>query len=121
MLRSSGMNATRIGSVVLALMTAGLAATTAGCYVEDEAPPPAYVADDYAPMYYNGYAVYYDDYGRPFYYGDGAVIWVPPTAGIYVGLVNHWRLHRWAYGRWYHAHPYAHYGFHGGYHGGYRR
>lgn len=121
MLRFSGMNASRIGSVVLALMTAGLAATTTGCYAEEEVPPPAYVADDYAPMYYNGYAIYYDDYGRPFYYADGAVVWVPPTAGVYVGLVNHWRVHRWAYGRWYHAHPYVHYGFHGGYRGGYRR
>jgi hypothetical protein len=107
------MIASRLGAVVLAALAAGLIPTTSACYVEGEVPPPEY-SYGYEPQYYGGYLVYYDDVGRPFYYVDGALVWVPVTAAAYVGLVNHWRLHVAAYRHWYGGHPYSHHAFHGG-------
>jgi hypothetical protein len=88
-------------SALFVALLAGL--TTVGgsaCYVEEEGPPAAY-ADGYAPQYYDGYVVYYDQVGHPYYYANGAVFWVPPASPFYFGLVNHWRYHRDAYYRWY--------------------
>ena len=70
----------------------------AGCYVDG--PEPVY-AEGYAPQYYDGYVVYYDDIGRPYYYVNGAVVWVPPGSPFYPGLVGHWRTYHPAYRRWY--------------------
>ena len=100
------------------LAGAGLSAALlgAGCYAEPVGtiPPPEY-AYGYAPTYYDGYVVNYDDAGRPFYYVNGAVVWVPATAPAYPGLVAHWRAHGPAYREW-HAHvgpTYRGYRFHG--------
>ena len=82
----------------LFVLLALLLPTGSGCYVE-AVPGPAY-AEGYQPMFYDGYLVYYDDVGRPFYYVNGSVAWVPPTSPFYVGLVEHWRVHGPAYGRW---------------------
>lgn len=92
-------NALRYGMVALLLSTAGL--VTQGCYVEAE---PVY-AEGYQPAFYNGYLVYYDAGGRPFYYERGVPVFVPVTSPFYIGLVNHWHTYGPAYGRWY-----AHYG-----------
>ncbi|HZU83546.1 MAG TPA: hypothetical protein VE987_11540 [Polyangiaceae bacterium] len=81
-----------------------VAPALSGCYVEDGPPPPEY-AEGYQPQYYDGYVVYYDAVGRPYYYVNGGVYWVPPASPLYIGLVNHWRYYRPAYHRWY-----AHYG-----------
>jgi hypothetical protein len=106
-------------SVLLASVVAGLAAASSACYVEDEGPPPAY-AEGYEPMYYDGYVVYYDDVGRPYYYVNGAVLWVPPTSPVYVGLVNHWHMYGPAYRHWYAYHGYRYRGYrYRGYHGYY--
>lgn len=95
----------RFHEVVLAALLVGSAAVgSAACYVEDEGPPPAY--GEYQPQYYDGYVVYYDGVGRPYYYVNGAVYWVPPGSPFYVGLVNHWRVHRDGYARWYGHHGY---------------
>lgn len=69
----------------------------------------------YAPIYYDGYIVYFDTAGRPYYYVNGAVVWIPPTVRIYPALVRHWRAHRPAYGQWYRhrGHEYRSYRFHG--------
>ena len=80
-----------------------------GCYADME-PQPTYVTsaevDGYVPAYYDGYVVYYDDYGRPYYYGpNGVAIWVDAGSPHYWGLVQHWRVYGHAYPRWY-----AHYG-----------
>jgi hypothetical protein len=86
-----------------------------GCYVE-EGPPPA-MAYGYAPQYYDGYVVYFDGAGRPFYHVGGAVVWVPATSPYYAGLVGHWRAYGPAYGRWF-----GHYGYrYRSYRGGSRR
>jgi hypothetical protein len=86
------------------------------CYVEDDVPPSAY-ADGYQPEYYDGHIVYFDDAGRPFYYGGGAVVWIPPTYPRYGVYVAHWRHYGPAYHRWN-----AHYGYrYHAYRGGPRR
>jgi hypothetical protein len=90
------------------------ASLSSACYAET-VPTPAY-ADGYEPQYYDGYVVYYDGYGRPYYHVNGVVYWVPAASPFYVGLVDHWRYHRTAYGRWY-----GHYGYrYRGYRRGYR-
>ncbi|HEX4354268.1 MAG TPA: hypothetical protein VHZ95_15170 [Polyangiales bacterium] len=87
-----------------------------GCYLESEGaiPPPEY-AYGYAPVYYDGYVVYYDDVGRPFYYVDGAQVWVPRAARSYPGLVGHWHAFGPRYHEWYaHGGPrFRGYRFHG--------
>jgi hypothetical protein len=88
------------GWLVVALSTA-LIPTGSACYVEGPEVPVH--GDGYDPQFYDGYVVYYDDVGRPFYYTDGAAVWVPVGSPFYAGLVNHWRMHRPAYNSW-HAH-----------------
>jgi hypothetical protein len=108
--------------VVFTLAVAALAPTVSGCYAEAELPPPAYGVGDerYEPQYYDGYVVYYDDYGRPYYYAEGRPVWVRPSSPVYVGLVDHWRVYRPAYHRWYghYGHRYRTYRSHAH---GYRR
>lgn len=93
-----------------------MVSVTSGCYAEGAGmiPPPEY-ADGYAPVYYNGYLVDYDGEGRPFYYVNGAVVWVPTASPHYAGLVAHYRVSGPAYRRW-SAHSgerYRGYHFHG--------
>jgi hypothetical protein len=77
-----------------------------GCYYEPAEGGPTVVADyGYEPMYYDGYLVYYDNVGRPFYWMNGVQVWVPPTSPYYAGYVTHWRTYGPAYRRWV-----AHYG-----------
>lgn len=98
----------------LAVLVATFVPTGLGCYVE-EVPPPAY-ADGYEPQYYDGYVVYYDEGGRPFYYVNGAAVWVPSTSPFYAGYVNHWRLHGEGYRHWYVHHGYRYRGYRGSVH-----
>lgn len=95
---------------LLAATLAAVAAPASGCIVAAE--PPAY-AYEYQPQYYDGYVVYYDDYGRPYYYVNGAAYWVPPASPYYGVYVRHWRTYGPAYHRWY-----VHYGYR---YRGYRR
>jgi hypothetical protein len=103
------------GVLLTAIVTASAALGTA-CYDEPEGPPPAYAdaEDTYEPQYYDGYVVYYDDGGRPYYHVNGGVFWVPVESPHYVILVNHWRLHGPAYHRWYVRHGYRYRGYRGG-------
>jgi hypothetical protein len=113
MLKEEGMFTSPIRSAVTVALMAAFAITGSACYVEEEAGPPEY-ADGYTPEYYDGYVVYYDDVGRPYYYANGAIIWVPPTSPVYVRLVNHWRYYGPAYHRWYAHHGYRYRGYRGG-------
>jgi hypothetical protein len=100
-------------ALVLAVAIACSGAFASGCIVE-EVPPAAY---GYEPAYYDGYVVYYDDFGRPYYYVNGAAVWVSPGAPEYVVLVGHWRHYGPAYHHWY-----AHYGYrYRAYYRGHRR
>jgi len=100
-----------VRSFAVAVLLCSSAALGSACYVE-EGPPPAY-AYGYDPQYYDGYVVYYDDVGRPYYYMDGAVVWVPVASPLYIGLVSHWRLHAAAYHHWYGHYGYGFRGYHG--------
>ncbi len=100
-----------VRSLVLAIGLAALAPFASGCVVED-VPPPGY-AEGYQPEYYNGYVVYYDDGGRPYYYANGAVVWIPATDPLYVRYVNHWRIYGSYYPRWYAHYGYRYHGWHG--------
>jgi hypothetical protein len=88
-----------VRQMAVASLLAGLCALPSACYVE-AVPPPVY-AEGYEPQYYDGYVVYYDGVGRPYFHVNGAIVWVPPTAPVYGGLVNHWHVYRPAYTRWY--------------------
>ncbi len=94
-------------AVVAALALAPAGSTA--CTVE-ELPPPGYEAD-YEPQYYDGYVVYYDDVGRPYYYMDGSVVWVSPGSPYYHPLVGYWRLHARGYHRWYAYRGYRYRGY----------
>jgi hypothetical protein len=103
----------RLGMPLLALVGALLP----GCYGYVEYPATTVTAadvpvgDGYPPAYYNGYVVFYDTTGRPFYYNRGAPVWVPPASPYYGGLVNHWQVYRPAYGQWYNHYGYRYRGY----------
>jgi hypothetical protein len=86
-------------SRLCATLMFALAATTMldGCMVA--AAPPPQVAVAYSPLYYNGYAVYYDDWGSPFYYAGGVAFYVPHSYVHYDVLVSHYRAHPGLYRR----------------------
>ena len=88
----------------LAALVACIGGATSACYVE-AGTSPVYV-DGYEPLYYNGYIVYYDDLGRPFYYVNGASVWIGPDYPGYGLYVHHWHVYGPAYRRWY-----THYGY----------
>jgi hypothetical protein len=90
--------------LTLAVLIAAIATPGLACYVE-EVPPPVYV-EGYEPGFYDGYVVYYDDVGRPFYYVNGVVVWISPGSPHYWPLVHHWRVYGPAYHHWY-----VHYGY----------
>jgi hypothetical protein len=105
------MTAATLRILMVALFLSGAVAMDEACYVEEDVPL-RYAG--YDPAFYDGYVVYYDQVGRPFYYLNGIPVWVPPTSPAYLRLVNHWRVHAGAYPGWY-----AHYGYrYRGYRGG---
>ena len=103
------MRTLNVRGFALAALVAVVAPFASGCYVE-EGPPPAY-AEGYEPEYYDGYVVYYDDVGRPYYYLNGAVVWVPPTSPYYVRYTAHWRTYGPRYGAWYRSYGYRYRGY----------
>ena len=118
---------------LIAVVVGALGAT--GCYADAYGPDvqEPVVAEGYTPQYYDGAVVYYDDYGRPFYYNGGVQVWVPPSSPYYGGYVNYYRSYGPAYRRWYAGYGYryrtynrgAYYGrgrgvYRGGYRGGSR-
>jgi hypothetical protein len=100
-----------VRSFALVALLAGLVPLASGCYVEADGPPE--YAEGYQPQFYDGYVVYYDDGGRPFYHVNGGVVWVPPSSPLYVGYVNHWRTYGGAYRGWYGRHGYRYRSYRG--------
>jgi hypothetical protein len=78
-----------------------LAAACGGCLVAERDPAHVEVEASYEPLYYDGYVVYYDDYGRPFYYVEGRPVLVPSSRAEYRVYVRHYRTHSPAYRSWY--------------------
>jgi hypothetical protein len=94
----------RVTGLALALAFAAGAPVVSGCYVE-AGPEPVYASAGYQPDYYDGYVVYYDGVGHPYYYVNGGVVWIASTSPYYGRYVNHWRANRRGYQNWN-----AHYG-----------
>lgn len=90
------MKHSRFGATLL--MGLALSSVLGGCIVAaDPLPPPGVAVAAYSPLYYNGYVVYYDDGGYPFYYVGGGVRYVPRGYEHYDVLVSHYRAHPEAY------------------------
>jgi hypothetical protein len=110
------MQRRRVHSWIAGVGFLAIGGVMSGCYAEAEGtiPPPQYEYG-YAPVYYDGYVVYYDDAGRPYYYVNGGVRYVAETSPLYLGLVAHWRAFGPRYHDW-HVHAgerYRGYRFHG--------
>ena len=111
-----------------ALAVLSLCVLTLGGCDEDYGPDSEYDAasEGYEPAYYDGYVVYYDGVGRPYYYDRGTTVWISPGSAYYPGLIHHYHVYGGYYGGWY-AHSgyryrgyrYApgHYAYHGYSHG----
>jgi hypothetical protein len=99
-------------SRLCATLMFSFAATTmlGGCIVAADPPPRVAVVAD-APLAYNGYAVYYDGWGYPFYYAGGFAYYVPRSYAHYDVLVSHYRAHPGLYRHEIvrHEAPYHHY------------
>ena len=63
--------------------------------------PVVHTTTAYTPQYYNGYVVYFDARGYPFYYLNGSIHYVPRSYSGYSVLINHYRVNRVAYRSWY--------------------
>jgi hypothetical protein len=55
----------------------------------------------YSPPFYNGYVVYYDGAGLPYYYRGGRIVYVPRSYVGYRALTVHYQRYRQQYHRWY--------------------
>ncbi len=105
------MRSFNVKDAALVALVAVCASCSTGCYADAGAEPAgAYdappqdepvAAYGYQQQYYNGYIVYYDDWGRPYTYSDGVASWVPVASPYYAGYVSHWRTYGHAYRRWY--------------------
>jgi hypothetical protein len=94
-----------VRGLALASLMAVFVPLGTGCYAEVDTPP-VYAEGGIEPEYYDGYVVYYDDIGRPYYYANGAVVWIPATSPYYGRYVAHWRAYGPRYRTWY-----ANYGY----------
>jgi hypothetical protein len=105
------MNPHSLRAWAAALLIGASSAATSACYVE-EYPEPVY-ASGYQPVFYDGYMVYYDTYGHPFYYANGAAVWISPSSPYYGRFVAHWNTYGRAYGGWYAHNGYRYHGYRG--------
>ena len=84
--------------LILVALVAGAAPLASACYVEADEPG---VYAGYEPVYYDGALVYYDDVGRPYYYANGATVYITPGMPRYDFYVDHYRRYGTGYRRWY--------------------
>ena len=61
------------------------------------APTTVVDTNYYRPLYYQGYVVYYDTYGRPYYYLNGAQYYIPSTYHYYNYYTWHYNRYRTHY------------------------
>jgi len=97
--------------LVRSALIIGIVVFAAGCYIPAPMPTtttvqPAPVQTvvtntNYTPQYYNGYVVYFDTSGLPYYYLNGIVTYVPRTYYNYNYLVTSYRSCVVCYQRWY--------------------
>ena len=87
-------------------LIAGLAILTAGIALPSTAQAQTIGISSavYQPLFYNGYLVFFDNWGRPFISVDGEVFFIPTTHVYYTTYVRHFRIHRTRYNSWYRTH-----------------
>ncbi|PKN47524.1 MAG: hypothetical protein CVU59_02575 [Deltaproteobacteria bacterium HGW-Deltaproteobacteria-17] len=71
--------------------------------VEPVYEEPIAIEDEYSgwtPEYYDGYLVYFDDNGTPYYYTNGSTVYVPRTWDGYTRVVTRYRSHGANYRNW---------------------
>ncbi|MFO0553613.1 MAG: hypothetical protein U0271_34845 [Polyangiaceae bacterium] len=94
----------RLRTLLIALGLGAAAFASTGCYrhvvVVDEGEEDVVVEDDYEPVYYDDYVVYYDSNEQPYYYVNGSVVYVTRDNPRYHVYVDHYARHRVAYRRW---------------------
>jgi hypothetical protein len=97
------MLATSLRKVALPLLVAASAAMLSGCYVDADIEPAVAVSsyEGYNPVYYDGYVVYYDTVGRPYYYVGGSRYWVPRSYPYYGYYTTHYHSNWRSYNSWY--------------------
>jgi len=66
----------------------------------------------YSPPFYNGYVVYYDRAGLPYYYRGGRTVYVPRSYVGYRALTIHYQHYRQQYHQWYRDRGYRYHGYH---------
>jgi hypothetical protein len=66
----------------------------------------------YSPPFYDGYVVYYDGAGLPYYYRGGRTVYVPRSYVGYRALTIHYQRYRHQYHRWYRDRGYHYHGYH---------
>jgi hypothetical protein len=98
------MLAKNIRGILLTALVAACAPFAAGCVVEAEAP--VYDAEYQPEVTQNGYIVYYDNYGAPYYYYGGRTVYVDRSDPYYNRYVYHYRTYGPRYQRWYTRHGY---------------
>ena len=76
---------------------------------------PGYASDDiwvdyYTPQFYDGYPVYFDRVGVPYYYRGERIVYIPRSYRRYKDLTVHYKRHRPHYHCWYdeRGHRYRH-------------
>lgn len=94
---------------VLVMIALAFAVPLAGCEMEEAEAPV--VEGAYQPTYYDGYVVYYDAGGLPYYYVDDSMYYVPRSYVYYDALVDHYHVYRPYYHRWYISSGYRYRGY----------
>lgn len=87
---------------IILVLAGALGFSSVGCTLRGVAyarPASATIAT-YEPMYHDGYVVYYDDGGAPYYYVDDRVYYVPRTHASFNLYVGHYSKHRHSYKTW---------------------
>jgi hypothetical protein len=99
-----------IRRIVLTAAIAVAAPLAAGCHADVEAQVPAY--EGYEPMYTDdGYVVYYDAGGAPYYYVGNRVVYVQPTHPYYGRYTTYYRSYGPRYHRWYTRYGYRYHNY----------
>jgi hypothetical protein len=106
---TGGMRLSLLRKLVVGVAMAVALGGSSACTVAELPPPQS--SDGYDPQFYDGYVVYYDDIGRPYYYVDGTQVWLSVSSPAYGSLLNYWRVHRAGYPRWYSYYGYRYRGY----------
>ncbi|MBU1238986.1 hypothetical protein KKF84_18790 [Myxococcota bacterium] len=83
------------------IMALAVVTAASGCLVS--ATPSgtvSYSYGGYTPYYYYGNLVYFDSFGRPYYYRSGMQMFIPSTWVNYGAATSYWRVNRVRYNRW---------------------